>query len=212
MDTLLGFDPGGAGSYGWCVLKDQATLPLSVHCMDVANNAQQAVEAALKAAESTHGRVAAAGIDAPLLWVPAGDRNVDQIVRTRICDLGAPSGTVQHVNSLRGACLVQGVLAALLLRRSLPEIQISESHPKALLWLIGTATPENPPSGIPLSQLHSHFDSVPDNPSDHERDAALGALSAWAMVHRPAGWRDLYAQEDQAISPIANNLAYWLPV
>jgi len=62
-------------------------------------------------------------------------------------------GTVQAVNSLRGACLVQGILTAILLRQRVPEIHVSESHPKAVLWLLGAATPENPPAAIHLCNL-----------------------------------------------------------
>ena len=46
---------------------------------------------------------------------------------------GIPSGTVQSVNSLRGAALVGGTLLALRLREEFPELPITESHPKALL-------------------------------------------------------------------------------
>jgi len=86
-------------------------------------------------------QLAGAGIDSPLFWVANGDRRVDQAVRAKMQALGARSvwGTVQSVNSLRGACLAQGILAAQLLRSRFPNIRITESHPKALLWLMGFA-------------------------------------------------------------------------
>jgi hypothetical protein len=38
--------------------------------------------------------------------------------------------------------------------------------------------------------------------SDHERDASLGAVAAFAMESRLTGWRDLYAQEPAPITPL----------
>ena len=47
--------------------------------------------------------------------------------------------------------------------------------------------------------------------TDHERDTALGALGAWAMVHQAAGWKDIRGLDANAISPLAAPLAYWVP-
>lgn len=92
---LLGFDPGGAGAFGWCVCEFATNSPLTIRKVDVANNAEEAVAAALQLVKEGE-IVQAAGIDAPLFWVPGGDRNADAVIRRAICDLGAPGGTERN--------------------------------------------------------------------------------------------------------------------
>jgi hypothetical protein len=95
------------------------------------------------------------------------------------------------------------MLAAMLLRQHSNGLPISESHPKAMLWLLGI--------GISLGNLGTFLAGNTANASDHERDAALSALSAWAMSTQPNGWEDLYPQEPCAVSPLAAPLGYWMP-
>ena len=121
------------------------------------------------------------------------------------------SSTVQNVNSLRGACLAQGILATVLLRVGFPTIQVTESHPKALLWLLGIARPDRPSFGIGLSDLYSHICWTGGSSTVHERDAALGALAANAMVCNTAGWRDLFVEELSPYSPVPP-VAYYMPM
>jgi hypothetical protein len=213
MGILLGFDPGGEDGFGWCLANDTPTLPLTVRATGVVDNAQSAFDAALAQVKNS-GPVVAVGIDAPLFWIATGDRNVDQIVRDELWGLGAPSpgGTVQAVNSLRGACVVQGMLIGVLLRAALQDVPITESHPKALLWQLRFADRDRHPSGISLRSLTQFF-HVPASvgTQDHERDAAIGALCAWAMSNKPKGWRDLYPEEQNPYSPIASPIGYWMP-
>jgi predicted nuclease with RNAse H fold len=209
----LGFDPGGAGAFGWCLAKGNENPPLTVVFRGIVNNAQEALEAAKKVKEG----VAAVGIDAPLFWRPDGDRVVDSELRQRIIELGGHGGTINPVNSLRGACLVQGIMTAMLLRRNWPELQLTESHPKAILWICNIVTRGVPAREIPLANLNQFFIGENLNgASDHERDAALCALSAWAMINKPKGWHDLYpkekAKENGPISPLDPPLAYWMPI
>jgi hypothetical protein len=117
------------------------------------------------------------------------------LVREAIRKAGARNagGTVQDVNSLRGACVVQGILAAIELRDRHPDLLITEAHPKALRWLLRDA------------QALTHD-------SEHQRDAHLAAITAWALVHSEPGWRDLYQGEPSFYSPIAQPLVYFMPV
>ncbi len=140
MSVILGFDPGGEDGFGWAILQSADTLPLRLLSGGVADNASE-VLVAIRRALPPGEHPLAAGIDAPLFWATTGDRRVDYVLRAALRRLGArsPGGTVQAVNSLRGACLVQGVLIATLLRSNWPAIQISESHPKVYLWLSGHA-------------------------------------------------------------------------
>jgi hypothetical protein len=47
--------------------------------------------------------------------------------------------------------------------------------------------------------------------SEHERDAALGAVAAWAMVTGAVGWRDLAGEDSDAIVPFPP-VEYWMPI
>ncbi len=211
VEVLVGLDPGGRGAFGWATVEDAHELPLRILASGVANCAAEAVQRAVASVKSAH--VLAAGIDAPLYWVACSDRFADGHLRNAICQRGAPGGTVQHVNSLRGACLIQGMMGALLLRRDNAELPISEAHPKALLWLLKVAAAGTPPPSVSLDTLGTFFRSEHhDQPSEHERDAMLGALSAWALLHRPVGWCDLSRMDEGAISPLTPPPAYWMPL
>ena len=104
------------------------------------------------------------------------------------------------------------MLAGVLSRRRSPGVPITESHPKALLWLLGHASPPNPPAGISLLDLQE-FELVEGlHPTDHERDAAMACLSARAMVRRPVDWRDIAPDEQQErYSLIDPSPSYWVP-
>jgi len=212
MGALVGFDPGGRGAFGWCILEDAAELPLQILESGVAHHARDAFEQVDKRLPVDID-VRAAGIDCPLFWT-ASARVVDRIIRHEIATCGAssPGGTVQAVNSLRGACLVQGVLLGGLLRERWPALSISEAHPKAYLWLTGIATKNRHPRSIGLAPLASLFAHPPDSEFDeHIRDSAIAALSAWAMVHRLSGWRNLFVEEVDPFMPIGQPLGYWMP-
>jgi len=210
MGVFLGFDPGGAGAFGWCVLDGNA-LPLNLRARGIANHAHDALNGALQAAGNN--AIDAVGIDAPLFWRSDGDRQVDQVTRTQIVGLGSPGGTVNHVNSMRGACLIQGVAVGLLTRQLVrPDVPISEAHPKAMLWLLGVASPANPPENISLADLPGYFVGNVQGASDHERDAAVGALSAFAMVNQLQNWHDLFQHEVNPLLPLQQPLGYWMPV
>lgn len=169
----------------------------------------------MNAAKACTGKtkISAVGIDAPLFWVPAGDRNADQIVRRAITRLGSHGGTVSSVNSLRGACLIQGMLVAIRCRQEKEGIPITEAHPKALLWLLGKATPELHPVNIALVDLYEYVvGCAVKGATDHERDAVLGAVTAFAMMSRLTGWHDIHALETTSVTPLKPPPGYWMPL
>jgi predicted nuclease with RNAse H fold len=159
-------------------------------------------------------KINAVGIDAPLFWNSAGDRAADRTVRRAITRLGSSGGTVSSVNSLRGACLIQGILVAMMCQQKTAKaIPITEAHPKALLWLVGKATAEGRPDSIAMSDLNEYVDvSAIQETSAHERDAVLGAIAAFAMESRLVGWRDLYLLEPNPITPLNPPPGYWMPL
>jgi hypothetical protein len=115
------------------------------------------------------------------------------MVRKAIMRLGCPGGTVNSVNSLHGACLIQGILVAMMCQQKAAKgIPITEAHPKALLWLVGKATSKRPTADIAMSDLGEYVvGSRVQGASDHERDAVLGAVTAFAMKSRLMGWQDI---------------------
>ena len=211
MEIYIGFDPGGDKQFGWAVCLSMGKT-LRVLAAADAGDAKEAVEAALSRIPTT-GKVVGAGIDAPLFWTETGGRNVDKLVRRAIQELGAPypEGTVQHINSLRGACLVQGVLAANLLHEKLPEISITESHPKALLYLLGIANREKPVAAVSLADLSRYVVCDTGHVSQHMRDAVLGAVTALAQREKRQGWKNLFEEEIKPIRPFGYPVEYWMP-
>lgn len=209
MAVAIGLDPGGIDAFGWCVCEFTEELPLHVVDQGIESSAHDAVASAVACADGSE--VIAAGIDSPLCWVQHGDRRADQLVRRAIAAAGCrtPWGTVQIVNALRGACLVQGILALRALRIRFPRIIVSEAHPKALLWLLGAANANRRvPEVGPQHLATLVFDR---SPNEHERDAALGALSAWAALVQPTGWSDLLQLETDAFFP-AGSAVYYMPL
>lgn len=193
MRVLIGLDPGGRGNFGWCIVAESDKMPVEPIASGLADHSHMAIANA-HAAMPKNVTLVAAGIDAPLFWSRIGSRCADLTTRDAFRLTGAPhaSGTVQDVNSLRGACLVQGMLAALSLRELYPSLPITESHPKALISLYPAA-------------------KAIGGKSEHERDALLSAVAAWALSRGLPGWRDLYLAEPNPYSPITPPLHYFSP-
>jgi len=184
-------------------------LPLAVLCTGIVQRAKGAADVVAELLDGLHDELSlvAAGIDAPLFWQAAGDRMVDQMVRSKISQCGASSSTVNNVNSMPGACVIQGMMAAMLLRKTYLNIALTESHPKALLSLLGKRR-----ESTSLTDLPAYFTiATPKAMSEDERDAALGALAAYAMSASLNGWQDLYPHEMDAITPLDPRPGYWMP-
>lgn len=192
---LLGFDPGGIKSFGWAVLYvGEADSVVSLKT-GVASNAPEAVR---KAGQCAPAAPAGVGIDAPLFWVQEGDRRADSHIRKRVVAAGGQSGTVSSVNSLRGACLVQGILTARFVAASWPLAIVTEAHPKALLRLDRDA------ERFAATHLSPHSE-------EHARDAALAAFAAWAAVTARPSWRNLVLAEAAPFFPSGTAVTYWFP-
>ncbi len=191
---VLGLDPGGKSAFGWAVLEGTFETARFV-AGGVCTGARAAIaEAASKLGEDP----AAVGIDAPLFWALSGDRAADSFVRSLVCREGGRGGTVNHVNSLQGACLVEGAIAAYLVRNRWAAARITEAHPKALL----AVAPELKTfAGLPILQGNGH----------HVRDAALGAMSALAMLEQRGNWQDLAVLEPNPLIPLGVKAEYWFP-
>lgn len=88
---------------------------------------------------------------------------------------------------------------------------MTESHPKALLWALRIASKEKKSSDVAVSDCESLVrGSI--GASEDERDAALGAYVAWAMVTPQPGWIDLVGIEDEPLFFTDGKTEYWFPV
>jgi predicted nuclease with RNAse H fold len=212
MKVILGFDPGGKGAFGWAVCTD-LDAGLNVIATGLADHAEGAVKDSLNALPKG-GLVVCAGIDAPMFWVTDGYREVDRLVRKAIAHLGAksPGGTVQHFNSLRGACVIQGLLIFRLLRREYPDLPITEAHPKALLWLMGIARRGHEPKNVTQRDIEEIAVTGKRFGSEDERDAILAAFAANMMVRNKSDWVDLLKHErKERILAGEPPIGYWMP-
>ena len=107
---FLGLDPGGKGHFGWSICRNESDK-LAVVKTDLADNAVEAIKAVNRTMSDENlpkGTVLSAGIDAPLFWSKTGFREIDVTIRNAVKEARCPkpAGTVQAINSLRGACLV----------------------------------------------------------------------------------------------------------
>jgi hypothetical protein len=177
---VAGFDPGGKNNFGWCVLRANP-FDVALDRNDVAvGTAEHAIAARDAVVAELGGKVVleAAGIDAPLFWQPAG-REIDREVHAL------------HLNSLRGGCLVQGLLVGRELKAMFPRIRLTEVYPKMLIDYLNNGQ------------------KVWNN--EHERDAFLAAIAAWAMIEGRTGWRNRIPVDNNEVWMPIGEVEYWLP-
>ena len=132
LNLCLGFDPGGAGSFGWSVCREvggQLEPPIETGLADNAWDALNRVGGAIEAlGHQGNARILAAGIDAPLFWAATGGRTIDSSVSLGVDPI--------HINGLRGAVVVQGPLLTKHLRDVWSDLVITESYPRGLWHLL----------------------------------------------------------------------------
>ena len=220
---ILGFDPGGENAFGWSVCKFDGDETAFLRA-GVANDHQEArcaVEKKLCQLREQYGNleVLGAGIDAPLLWSKKRHRNIECLIREELGKTtfqGDVNKTVQHVNSLRGACTVQGVLLATRLHDEYPKAKITEAHPRALRYLL-----RHRDAHLQLEELLSDLKEGRKNAStkakcerfNHKLDATTAAYAAWASHREPDGWSNLYCLEPDLEQPFCTpDIEYWMPI
>ena len=182
---IAGFDPGGRGNFGWCLMELTDSLVVVDH--GLVNCADEAFD---KMKEHLDGELVAAGIDALLYWARrGGHRKSDKHVhRTSGAD-------VMAVNSLQGACLIQGFLLAKRIKFEYPDCMITETHPKALLK---------------ISDGARKFKN--DEYSEDERDAMISAWAA-AQCFLHGGKPNLFCFENKKdIHAFLEETIYWWPI
>ena len=130
MELWLGFDPGGANSFGVAaIFSNEGDIDLERSAWATVSNAVQAHQWATETAGEFPP--SGTGIDTLMFWSPGegGWREADHFLRKHY---SAARATVMSPNALQGSMAVQGMCLAMLLRQSFPEHPISETHPKVL--------------------------------------------------------------------------------
>ena len=215
MDVFLGFDPGEkkdkktkAPRFGWSICKDGTEKPI-LWRSGVAGYAQKALEQ-VKNNLPRNACIRASGIDGPLFWLYGWDRQADLAIRRELKEKGDQTTSVQHVNSLAGACVAQGILMAELLHKEFCA-PITESHPKALLSLLETCRSD-------MGKLVEEAQDIHGPGKEDREDAILAAYAAWSMHHQFPNWKDLLAEEcPKPFFPFPKHspemeLRYWMPI
>lgn len=152
----IGVDTGGKVAFGFAILDDDGHF--SADCFSCAS----------EAIKHLSERPTGIGIDAPMWWSsgPSGDRRADKWIRKQY---QIRAGTVQSINSLRGACVVQAALFAERARQLFPSVPITEAHPKAVLLAFGYPT---------WSEFCSALGVNGTAKNKHEQDAVVSAVAA----------------------------------
>ena len=207
VEIFLGFDPGGATktAFGWCVCKQDVAGKFVKVKTGLSTHAEAAVSDVNRVLENlkSNACVRAIGIDAPLFWNKTGeDRMVDKIIRRELLNLNRPHSTVIPVNTLKGACLVQGVLVG-----DSFKAPITETHPKALRWLLKSLPSE-------LENYKADLKRSKNPNENHEWDALAAAYAAWRMYQRDPEWQDLFQKEPAPFLPFGTQVevSYWMPI
>ena len=201
QELILGLDPGGKGNFGWVLLAFSQRPPLNLLASGVADHAESAVKDALKEASRLGGEIIIAGVDAPLCWVSGAEREADRRLRKERNKVGGHG--VMHVNSLCGACLAQGMMAAKMIEDK--GIGIVEAHPGSIEDILFF-------KGELEAYLSKGILDLPHR--DHQRDAALAALAAWAWHTKQPNWVDLtrkYPNESQSFTLLKEVVPYMMP-
>ena len=201
---VAGFDPGGRDKkkkpqFGWCVA-EFADSPNVIKKGTVAC-ADEAFHEMHKSLNDTKGQLVATGIDSHLYWMRNGKRrNADSIVWDALKKElpSATTGRVQAVNSLQGACLIQGFFLAKKIESNYPYCKITETHPKVLLEI--------------SPKVKDYVNQVPSICNEHERDAIISAWAA-AKCFLHGGKPNLFCFENKKdIHAFLEETIYWWPI
>jgi predicted nuclease with RNAse H fold len=162
----IGCDPGGKNSFGIAVIDSNRGITTKT-----VGFVQEAREVILDACRGEEKHVKGLGVDAPLWWSsgPSADRRADQRIRNKYRPIGVKPGSVQAVNSLRGAAIAQGLLIVAELRKEFPVLKVTESNPKVQIQILGDGK---------VQRYFSAIDPEYKVASEHERDALVAAIAA----------------------------------
>jgi len=128
-------------------------------------------------------------------------------VRAAMRRIGAVNlgGTVQHVNSLRGACLAQGMMAAHILREQNAGVLRSRSRIPRTSLVLEVATPPASRREIRIDHLDKFINAIQANYASTKETLAIARSQRGQCVNqRPAA--NLYTDEDGGVAPFHHRI------
>lgn len=208
--TVAGYDPGGNGNHGIALLEFDASRITHVwtNTLDTAEEVIQCVV--------TVPRLEAIGVDTLTCWStgPSGWRPADRWLRAqeRYRDVRK---SIVNPNYLQGAMGLNGAATIVAIREVLPDILVTETHPKILHWhFVGRPYQFYDASASSMCKALSRIiGCAAEVRTEHEWDAVISAfvaLQGWL-----GGWtNDLHAKpvdvgRERLVSPCGKTAFFW---
>lgn len=169
---VIGYDPGGAKAHGIAAVVVEAGKAVSASTTTVSTT-----EEVVTLVERTP-RVIALGIDTLTCWStgPGGWRPADRWLRDRY---GPVAHSVVAPNGLRGSMAVSGMALLMAVRPGLPELFVTETHPKVLFWFLARATYDYVARRQFMDDLLVRVLGISVAPAnEHEWDAVVSVFAA----------------------------------
>jgi predicted nuclease with RNAse H fold len=198
-DIYLGFDPGGAKSFGVALFDGDRLATSTVSTVD------DAINWAIRKCGSR--QPVAAGIDTLLHWATtrSGMRPCDLKLRA---SYPAVKNSVMTPNSLYGAMAIGGMALAMRLRNVWPKIVLNETHPKLILHTLRNERYNHKTVGAAIEWFVSQSSCSEEIiHGEHELDAAV---SAWVTRDGLAdGWPNIIGPEANLLFPAGPAKYLW---
>jgi len=172
--NFIGYDPGGNNKHGVAALTVKKGKPISAESALV-----KTAEEAIFWLSKRGGQRAAIGVDTLTCWStgPSGWRPADRWLQERYPEV---RGSVTSSNSLYGSMSINGMATLIAMRRAVPGLTITETHPKVLHWHMARRRYDfDTNRKSMLETLSAGLGFQFSCESDHEWDAALSALAAF---------------------------------
>ncbi len=209
----LGFDPGGIGNFG-CAILNFEDFTASVKTVSSVDEAMKWIGEVT----SRSCKPQAIGIDTLMHWqtTQSGWRGADEYLKRLYPDKEIKK-SIAACNSLYSAMTVQGITLATYIRKTWPDVTITETHPK-LLWyeLNDREYPRKQNVENVLGELNEHMRQLEivcnELRNDHEYDALLSAWAAGKGI--TDNWEDIVGfkaeqQINENVYPIDRAKYYW---
>ncbi|MDE2676547.1 MAG: hypothetical protein OXI76_01430 [Gemmatimonadota bacterium] len=183
--TVVGYDPGGNGKHGlaWATVRDGRIDSVTTKTL---GNVEEVLASIRKI-----GTLLGLGIDTLTCWGTGdgGWRPADRRLRR---NYDAVKRSVIAPNSLAGSMIVSGMAVLLAVRRALPGVFVTETHPKVLYYELSGGQHHDyrgPNISVMNKWLRGELADDVAPRDDHQWDAAISILPV-------VRWRDKTWQND----------------
>jgi len=204
--TIIGYDPGGNKHHGLTklVLDNGSIQEWTTETLD---NAEQVI----KIAQEQRSLVAV-GVDTLTCWSTgkSGWRPADRWLRQKYREV---QNSIVTPNFLCGSMSLNGMALLVSLRNQRPELFITETHPKVLLWFLEREKYDYENKKNLMDKTLMKNLGVRISPANnHEWDSAISAFAALQSVK--GIWKhDLHempmAGEEKLVSPCGATHYFW---